>query len=203
MPPVPVELPLFILHLITAVLIARIRGLFSAAMLTGIFSLLSCCLFTLMDAVDVAFTEAAVGAGISTVLMLGTLALTDREERQQPVRILPFLVVGVTGAALVYGTFDMPPFGAADAPIHQHPLVATYVHGAHDDFHIPNIVTVVLGSYRGYDTLGETAVIFTAGVGVLLLLSGRRRREGESDPGGQTPPPDETEVLGETSGGDA
>jgi multicomponent Na+:H+ antiporter subunit B len=178
--PIPVELPLFILHLMTALLIARIRGLFSAAMLTGIFSLLSCCLFTLMDAVDVAFTEAAVGAGISTVLMLGTLAMTDREEKQQPVRLLPFVVVIITGAALIYGTMDMPPFGAADAPIHGHPVVQTFIHGAHADFHIPNIVTVILASYRGYDTLGETAVIFTAGVGVLLLLS-----EGK---GGARPP---------------
>jgi multicomponent Na+:H+ antiporter subunit B len=178
--PIPVELPLFILHLMTALLIARIRGLFSAAMLTGIFSLLSCCLFTLMDAVDVAFTEAAVGAGISTVLMLGTLAMTDREEKQQPVRLLPFVVVIITGAALIYGTMDMPPFGAADAPVHAHPVVQTFIHGAHADFHIPNIVTVILASYRGYDTLGETAVIFTAGVGVLLLLS-----EGK---GGARPP---------------
>jgi multicomponent Na+:H+ antiporter subunit B len=193
---IPVELPLFILHLMTAVLIARMRGLFSAAMLTGIFSLLSCCLFVLMDAVDVAFTEAAVGAGISTVLILGTLALTAREEKQQRTRLMPFVVVFVTGAALIYGTMDMHAFGVADAPIHNHPIIQTYIHGAHDDFHIPNIVTVILGSYRGYDTLGETAVIFTAGVGVLLLLADRRggspRPTTEPDPG--TTPTDDGAV---------
>ncbi len=192
MPPIPVELPIFILHLLTALLIARLRDLFSAAMLTGIFSLLSCCLFTLMDAVDVAFTEAAVGAGISTVLFLGTLSLTAREEKQQKVRSLPFVVVLVTGAALIYGTFDMPPFGAADAAVHGHPMVQTFIHGAHDDFHIPNIVTVILASYRGYDTLGETAVIFTAGVGVLLLLvEGKRASKpppGEPDHGSESQP---------------
>ena len=42
--------------------------------------------------------------------------------------------------------------------------------------HIPNVVTVVLASYRGYDTFGETTVIFTAGIGVLLLLGMRRRK---------------------------
>jgi len=47
---------------------------------------------------------------------------------------------------------------------------------------VPNAVTAILGSYRGFDTLGETAVVFTAGIGVLLLLSGlRRRREDEDD----------------------
>jgi multicomponent Na+:H+ antiporter subunit B len=41
---------------------------------------------------------------------------------------------------------------------------------------VPNVVTAVVASYRGYDTLGETTVILTAGVGVMLLL-GRRRRD--------------------------
>jgi multicomponent Na+:H+ antiporter subunit B len=46
---------------------------------------------------------------------------------------------------------------------------------------MPNVVTSVLASYRGYDTLGETTVIFTAGVGVLLLLGGRRKRKPRAD----------------------
>jgi len=52
------------------------------------------------------------------------------------------------------------------------------------DIDIPNVVTGILASYRGYDTLGETAVVFTAGVGVLMLISGlrgRRRREDEDE----------------------
>jgi multicomponent Na+:H+ antiporter subunit B len=42
-------------------------------------------------------------------------------------------------------------------------------------------VTSTLADYRGYDTLGETTVIFTAGIGVLLLLKGRRRRSRSGD----------------------
>ena len=97
----PIEAILFVFLLATAVVIARLEDLFAAAMLTGMFSLLSAGMFTLMDAVDVAFTEAAVGAGISTVLILGTLALTERKENQQKLRFMPFLVVVLTGAALV------------------------------------------------------------------------------------------------------
>jgi len=41
--------------------------------------------------------------------------------------------------------------------------------------HIPNVVTTVLASYRGFDTLGETIVVFTAGLGVLMLLAGTTR----------------------------
>ena len=56
---------------VTAIAIARLRGLFAVAMLSGIYSLLSASVFVLLDAVDVAFTEAAVGAGMTTVLFLG------------------------------------------------------------------------------------------------------------------------------------
>jgi hypothetical protein len=45
-----------------------------------------------------------------------------------------------------------------------------------EDIDVPNAVTAILASYRGYDTLGETAVVFTAGIGVLMLISGLRRR---------------------------
>ena len=44
---------------------------------------------------------------------------------------------------------------------------------------MPNVVTAVLASYRGYDTLGETTVVFTAGAGVIALLRRRRRRREE------------------------
>jgi multicomponent Na+:H+ antiporter subunit B len=147
-------------------------------MLFGIYSLLAATIFLVLDAVDVAFTEAAVGAGISTVLMLGTLALTAREEKtaSHPA-LVPLLVVGITGAALVYGTLDMPRYGDPTAPVHQH-VAPRYIQDSPRETGIPNVVTSVLASYRGYDTLGEVTVIFTAGVGVMLLLgSGRRQRK--------------------------
>jgi multicomponent Na+:H+ antiporter subunit B len=179
-----VHLVLFTFLAVIAVAIIRLKDLFAAVMLMGIFSLLSASLFTVMDAVDVAFTEAAVGAGISTILMLATLALTDSEEHPAHNRFkpLPLLAVVATGAVLVYGTFDMPRYGDPDAPIHRH-VAPHYIEHTDDEIGVPNMVTAVLASYRGYDTWGETTVIFTAGVGVLLLLSGhavveslRRRR---------------------------
>ncbi|MEM6453585.1 MAG: DUF4040 domain-containing protein [Acidobacteriota bacterium] len=169
------ELTLFAFLLVIAVTIARMRNLFTAAMLSAIFSLLSAGLFTLMDAVDVAFTEAAVGAGISTVLILGALARIPRHELKQRPQVMPFLVVVLTGAALLYGIVDMPSYGDPEAPIHQH-LAPEYIAGTANDFEIPNIVTAILGSYRGYDTFGEVVVVFTAAVGVLLLLADRRPR---------------------------
>jgi multicomponent Na+:H+ antiporter subunit B len=166
-----VDVALLVLLAITGVTIIRLRNLFAAVMMAGIYSLLSAALFVVMDAVDVAFTEAAVGAGISTVLMLGTLALVGHQEKK-PRRpaIVPLFVVLVTGGILVYGTSQMPPFGHADNPIHQH-VAPYYLEESEHDIEIPNVVTSVLSSYRGYDTMGETAVVFTAMVGVLLLLA--------------------------------
>ncbi len=181
-----VDVILLLFLSVTAIAVVRLRSLFAVVMLFGIYSLLTAGIFVVLDAVDVAFTEAAVGAGISTVLMLGTLALTDREEKV-PARtsVVPLLVVLVTGAALVYGTLDMPHFGAADAPGNRH-VAPEYLadevrqYDSHEatEVGIPNVVTAVLASYRGYDTLGEVTVIFTAGIGVLLLLGVARGHGG-------------------------
>lgn len=172
---------------VTAISIVRVRKLFGVVMLSGVFSLLSALLFVSLDAVDVAFTEAAVGAGISTVLMLGTIALTARTEKMPShSSLLPLAVVIVTGAVLVYGTLDMPNFGSPDAPVHTH-VAPQYIARTPVEIDVPNIVTAILGSYRGYDTLGEVAVVFTAGIGVVLLISGlgrRRKRKISADDNG-------------------
>ncbi len=168
--------------IVVAVAIARLHNLFAVVMLTGIFSLLGAAAYVVLDAVDVAFTEAAVGAGISTVLMLGTLALTTSEERTAPRDrvILALVVVVLTGAVLVYGTLDMPFYGDPMAAIHQH-VAPRYLGASGAEIGIPNVVTSILASYRGYDTLGETFVIFTAAAGVLAIL-GRARGPGTSKP---------------------
>ena len=116
------------------------------------------------------------------MLMVGTLALTTREEKI-PARLplLPLIVVLVTGAALIYGTADMPALGDPQAPVQKH-VAPRYLEKTIEEIGIPNVVTAVLASYRGYDTLGETTVIFTAGIGVIMLLGSwrRRRREGHA-----------------------
>lgn len=162
-------------------MIIRLHNLFAVVMLSGIFSLLAATFFVVVDAVDVAFTEAAVGAGISTVLMLGALSLCGRHEKEADRNtLLPLLVVMVTGAALVYGTLDMPSYGDPNAPIHQH-VAPRYIDDSLKETSVPNMVTAVLASYRGYDTLGEVAVIFTAGIGVIVVLGrvrlGRRKED--------------------------
>ena len=160
---------------VMAVAIARQRNLFAAVMLTGIFSLLSAALFVVLDAVDVAFTEAAVGAGITTVLMLATLARTASRQRERHRRPMAALVVAVAcGALLVYATADLPGVGDEGAPANLH-VAPRYIVDSPREVGVPNMVTSVLASYRGYDTLGEVTVIFTAGIGVLSLIGVARR----------------------------
>lgn len=199
-----VDIVLLTLLTTVAIGVLRMTNLFAAAMLMGIYSLLSAGLFVTMDAMDVAFTEAAVGAGISTILMLGALALVGAEEKKPAHRpFLPLAVTAVTTAILLYGTADMPPFGNPDNPVHQH-VAPHYLEESYGETGISNTVTTVLGSYRGYDTMGETAVVFTALVGVLLLISrggegqetrrAERRTEGRSGPGARRSEDDESEA---------
>ena len=154
----------------TAYAAARARNLFAVVILSGIFSLLAAVLYVVLNAVDVALTEAVVGAGISTLLMLATLSMTtDVERAKHKIKIFPLLIVSVTGLLLIFGTVDMPHFGDPNAPTNLY-VAPFYITESMKQTGIPNIVTSVLASYRGYDTFGEVVVIFTAGIGVLALL---------------------------------
>ena len=166
-----VNVALLSMLFVVAIAIARLRSLFAIVMLTGVYSLLSATWFVALDAVDVAFTEAAVGAGISTALMLGAMLLTARTAKAERkwARIGPLAVVIVTGAVLIYATVDLPAFGSATSAANSY-VGAQYLQSTAHDIDIPNVVTAVLSSYRGYDTLGETAVVFVGGDAVALLL---------------------------------
>lgn len=170
-PTIILDLGLITMLLIVAFAIIRMRSLFAVVMLQGVYSLVSAAWFVSLDAVDVAFTEAAVGAGVSTVLMLAAMLLADRESAQVSLRqqVAPILIVIATGFALFYALGDMPIYGDANSPANSH-VGTDYLERTAEDIHIPNVVTAVLASYRGFDTFGEVVVIFAAGLGVLLLL---------------------------------
>lgn len=156
--------------MILGIAIIRLGSLFAAVMLTGIFSLVAASLYVSMDAVDVAFTEAAVGGGIATLLFLSTIALTTSQEKtSRKISIPAFFVVMLTGGALMFGVSDIPKFGDSSAPAHQY-LSDRYINQSPHEIGVPNMVTSILASYRGYDTMGEVTVIFTAGIAVLMLL---------------------------------
>ena len=174
---------MFLLSLLVfiAVMILRTGKLFAVIVMSGGYSLTSAAIFVNLDAVDVAFTEAAVGAGISTVLFLAAMSFLPAEEKagsKGQSRSLQTLIAGavcvVAGALLVFAALDLPAFGDPNAPAQLH-VAPRYLEESGTLLHIPNVVTTVLASYRGFDTLGETIVVFTAGLGVLMLLAGATR----------------------------
>ena len=111
-----IDIILLAMLAVTAISIARMRNLFAAAMLTGIFSLLGACWMVFLDAPDVAFTEAAVGAGLSTVLILATLCVLPAQEKDTAESPLALVAVLLTGGVLLYGTLDMPSYGDPNSP---------------------------------------------------------------------------------------
>ena len=89
-------------------------------------------------------------------------------------RILSLIAGILVGAALIYGSLDMPKWGDPHSPASTH-VSPYYLHHSIEHTATPNVVTSALADYRGYDTLGETTVVFTAGMACLLLLKGRRK----------------------------
>lgn len=197
-----VDIILLVVVLAMAIATIEVRSLFASGILAGIYSLMMALVWATLHAMDVAFTEAAVGAGISTVLILGALTHVGRIEKRPAKRVdlRGVALVLITGGFLVYGTLDMPAFGDPKAPVHtlrvpemlaQQVGKSSLTHDEGvdvtasatdlaDDFdgHVPNTVTSVLATYRGYDTMFETHVILIAGIAMLLLLRREPRLNG-------------------------
>ncbi len=95
-------------------------------------------------------------------------------------KIFSLISAVVVGVALIYGTMDMPEWGDPHSPASTH-VSPYYLEHSIEHAATPNVVTTILADYRGYDTLGETTVIFTAGIAVVLLLRKRRKTGGEND----------------------
>ena len=162
---------------VSAVATVYSRNLFVASMWFGIFSLMMASNFFILDAADVALTEAAVGAGVSTVLFMGALALTSEHEHvKEKLQWMPLAVLAILFAVLVVVSFGQPLLGDPMAPVHQH-VAPWYLEETPRLIDIPNVVTAILASFRGYDTLGEVIVVFTAGIGVLSVLGFRPKKQ--------------------------
>jgi len=183
-----VDLALLGLLAVTAFGVLHLRNLVAVVMLMGIYSFLSAALFVVLDAVDVAFTEVAVGAGVSTILALGTLALVGtRQKRHAKSPVIPLLIVLVTGGMLVYGTYDLPRWGQPDNPVHGHvapEYLEMHVPLAGEEgevlgVDVPHSGGAGLASCRGYERRGEASVVGGGVVGVLTRCVGGGRARGK------------------------
>lgn len=170
---------LLFLLLLNSIAVIYAKDLIISTILMGVFSLLMAAVYLVMGAADVAITEAAVGAGISTIILLLALSLVGHKEKKTKGNfIIPTLVVVLVSGCLLYATYDMPEFGGRYTPsqIHVSPY---YIQSAPIETGVPNVVTSILASYRGFDTLGETVVVLTAAIAVMLLLGRSKKGKGE------------------------
>jgi multicomponent Na+:H+ antiporter subunit B len=91
-------------------------------------------------------------------------------------RLLGFALLAMVAALFIYVSEDLPDRGDPNAPANVH-LQADFIEKTKDEIDVPNVVTAILADFRSYDTLGETIVIFTAGMAVFLVLGrGRPQR---------------------------
>ncbi|MGI4753552.1 MAG: DUF4040 domain-containing protein [Janthinobacterium lividum] len=160
------------LLVIISIKIILAKDLLEAIIYTSAFSLLIGVSYLLMDAPDVAMTEAALGACLSTCVYLNLLRkLPSNLKIIQRTRIIPAsLICLLFIATLIYMGLELPDYGDEHALLHTH-LTKYYVENTSKDIGIPSFVAAILASYRGYDTLGETSVILIAGISVLLVFS--------------------------------
>lgn len=99
-------------------------------------------------------------------------------------KILGFSSLLALTILLIVAVDSLPKRGLPDAPAHQvinaagNPGAGAYfIRSAYTDAATPNMVTVVLGDYRSFDTLGEVVVVFAAAIACYLIL--RKREENE------------------------
>lgn len=184
------EIALLIFIVMTAWVAISTRSLLTSAVSLTVFSFLMALLFVAMGAIDVGFTEAVVGAGVTGLFIIIAIYKTTRrgnDHRESRFRGLRLLALAAFGALLIYGSMGLPNRGDADAPLHRDPSMAGtvnaaayYIQNAYTDAATPNMVTVILADYRSWDTLGEEIVILAAGlICFLLLRTTRERRERE------------------------
>ncbi|MBU1700228.1 MAG: hypothetical protein KJ970_07895 [Candidatus Eisenbacteria bacterium] len=89
-------------------------------------------------------------------------------------KILSYIILIAFGLLMIITIADMPPRGDIHSPAAEH-VSPDYIKNAEHDMATPNIVTAILADYRGYDTLGETTVIFAAGLACMLILYRKER----------------------------
>ena len=195
------DILVFIALIVAAMLALKVRDLLTAVALLAAYSLFAALLFAGLNAVDVAFVEAVLGAGITGVLfVVAVLATTRRAEDDESNRrrwgVLPILVAFF--GLMLYASTDLPDRGDPESPA-QLGVARAYIEGSIEDTQTPNVVTAVLADYRSMDTFGETLVILTAALAAVLVIGTGRRAPGRGPPDEREagpepelePPPDE------------
>ncbi|MGI4776469.1 MAG: DUF4040 domain-containing protein [Janthinobacterium lividum] len=151
-----------------------LRNLLENVIFMSAFSLLISICYLLMDAPDVAMTEVALGACLSTCVLLNFIKMVGGRLNTNRTRTVSSTIIcGMFVFSLTQASLNLPRYGDSNSPLNQGFASKYYLQNTQKDIGIPSPVAAILASYRGYDTLGETSVILIAGLAVLLILSPR------------------------------
>ncbi|XVH30910.1 DUF4040 domain-containing protein [Haloferacaceae archaeon DSL9] len=169
----PLEFVLFVFVLVIAVVTALYRDVLASIVLFAAYSLGLAIIYTLYRAPDVSLTEAAIGAGVTTILLLVTIAKTTRPQFEETFESINWPAAAVCGLfALVVGSTlgALPAVGDPQSPVLSYDVTQHYIQNAYAETGAENAVTSVLAAYRGFDTFGEAVVVFAAGVATLIVF---------------------------------
>ena len=169
-----IEASLLVFVVITAIVTALARDVLAAIIVFGAYSLGMAALYTFYRAPDVAMTEAAISAGVTTILLLLTLAKTTRLNHEVAFESVNLPAAGAAGflfVGLLLTMADIPAVGAPDAPVWSNADVTQwYIAETYAETGVENTVMAVLAAFRGFDTFGEAVVVFGAGIAALMVL---------------------------------
>ncbi|GAB3694118.1 DUF4040 domain-containing protein [Halorubrum pallidum] len=169
-----IEASLLAFVVLTALATAFARDVLAAVIIFGAYSLGMAALYTFYRAPDVALTEAAISAGVTTVLLLLTLAKTTRIDHEAAFESVNYPAAGAAGflfAGLLLTMGSIPAIGSPDAPVWSDPDVSQwYLSETYAQVHVENTVMGVLAAFRGFDTFGEAIVVFAGGIAALIVL---------------------------------
>jgi len=165
--------------LVSAIATIILRDVLAAIVAFGAYSLGLAMLWLTLQAPDVALTEAAIGAGVTTILFILTLTKTVRPATEDsvftPINWPAAGVAVLFAGALLWTVPAIPAIGDPSAPAWSDPEVTQfYLESAYEQTGVENVVTAVLAAYRGFDTFGEAVVVFAAGVAVLVVIREER-----------------------------
>jgi len=170
-----IEGVLLVFVLCCAIGAAVLRDVLASLMAFAAYSLGISIIWVMLEAPDVGLTEAAVGAGIMTILFILALANTVRPQEDglfESISVRTVVLVGAFVVVMIATVPSLPAVGAEGAanPVVSGEVTQYYIENAYADTEVHNAVTAVLAAYRGFDTLGEAVVVFSAGVAALTVL---------------------------------
>ena len=159
------------------------RDLFVSVILLSVFSFLSALLFYVAHAPDVAITEAAVGAGITTFLFIWAVRAAggkNAEQKKPPARgwtrateiveKVSDILLAVFTAVLLF--LFLPSLGEGSTVLKDY-----FILHAREETGAVNLVSAIYLQYRAFDTFGETIVLFCAVSGSLFFLSSKKKEK--------------------------